>query len=163
MPTIISRCKIVKFLPLPRQAIAAVLERGHGLDEDACLAALNFSEGSIGRAQDLLNSSVFANKNQLIDEFMRTDTAQARYKKNDLLHIIKILYSWHRDILVSRCGKTELLINADRKEALKDLAANISFEEIMRRLNSLEEIYNSIQLNANLELAQTALSVKLNK
>lgn len=163
LPTIVSRCKIVKLLPFSKEDISAMLETQPGLSEASRELILNYSEGSIGIAQEIISSDLFSRKNEIIDEFAAETAQLPDYKKEDFLNIVRILYGWYRDILLTSCGACDSVINADRKEDLSRLAEGLSFGEVLRRLGLLEDIYNSIKLNANVELAQAALYVKLNE
>ncbi len=146
LPTIISRCKVVKLRPFSKEAISAMLERQPELNEDTRELILNYSEGSIGRAQEIISSDLFNRKNEIIDEFAAESAQLPNYKKEDFLNIVRILYGWYRDLLLASCGACDSVINVDRKQDLNGLAQGLSFGGILRRLRLLEDIYNSIKL-----------------
>ena len=90
LETIISRCQIVRFQPLPEPEIAALLlEQRITSDpaEAANMAAL--SEGSVGRALGLTNAALQLFRRGMIDELASDHGFQAPELAHRLLAFVK--------------------------------------------------------------------------
>lgn len=131
LPTIVSRCKLVKFSP------------------------------ASGYDWELDGADLAQERERIIGDFLREGALPEGYKKRDFQFALKVLYIWHRDLLISGLGMDEFIANSDRKAELKDAASALSVDEILRRIALLEDTYNSLKFNANVELAQTVLALNL--
>ena len=68
--------------------------------------------------------------------------------------MLKILLSWYRDILISKCTTSSLtLINLDRREEVFSLANRLSFKELNKTIETIINTYTFIQQNVNPRLA----------
>jgi DNA polymerase-3 subunit delta' len=67
LPTVVSRCQVVRFSPLPPPQVEAVL-RGQGVEDPALLARLVISSaGSPGRALELADPALWEFRRNLIE------------------------------------------------------------------------------------------------
>ncbi|MCA9095174.1 MAG: hypothetical protein KDA68_16925, partial [Planctomycetaceae bacterium] len=70
LPTILSRCQILRFLPLSSSDVAGILlEEGISEDRAAAEQASDLSEGSLTLAQALLDPSLCRDRNSIFDAF----------------------------------------------------------------------------------------------
>ena len=67
LPTIVSRCHLIKFFPLKSQTLKEILSTEHKLDQTAVHFLSHQAEGRIGRALSLSENDALFKKNQLID------------------------------------------------------------------------------------------------
>jgi DNA polymerase-3 subunit delta' len=68
LPTIRSRCQVVRFAPLPAETVARLLvERGVVADEAQARRAARFSEGSLTRASALVDAGLWDFRRGLLD------------------------------------------------------------------------------------------------
>ncbi len=71
IPTVVSRCQVVRFDPLPDAAIAAILRtQGVARDDDEAAKLAALGEGSIRRAIGLADSELERFRRSLIDELV---------------------------------------------------------------------------------------------
>ena len=69
LPTLVSRCHVIRFSPLPVEPLAEVLtERGLAPDAESARRLASLAEGSVARAIDLGDPELERFRRQLIDE-----------------------------------------------------------------------------------------------
>ncbi|MCQ9207834.1 MAG: DNA polymerase III subunit delta', partial [Omnitrophica bacterium] len=77
LPTIISRCQIIKFFPLDYDTIKEILISDYALDQRYVHFLSAASEGRIGRALSLKEDDSFAKKNRIIDKVCATNRQES--------------------------------------------------------------------------------------
>lgn len=125
LPTITSRCQLIKFLPRDyEKPDAPIIEERNRILEGA---------GRLGTpAVDIFN---IRDKRKL--------SAQMRY-----------LLNWFRDILVLKTGLPEsYIMNNDRTEDIKSQAEALAFEKLMQILTSIDKAHRLIEQNVNPKIA----------
>ena len=157
LPTVLSRCRVVKFYPMERSALEKILpdQPGAGADLDRAQAHFlaYFSEGSLGVALRLKSSGLYEEKNRVIDLFCglgsQTQDAVSLASRQDLLISFNILATWFRDIYMLKTGAAvSQLIHVDREKELASLADSYSFAELDRIFGVLSE--SALQVGHNL-------------
>lgn len=153
LPTIISRCQLVRFYRLSRELIKSQLISQHQIEEsDAELYAM-LAEGSLGRAQHLVEGDFLNARNQALDiisGFSSAKTIQVFKTAEELLgveldfsELTDLLMLWFRDILIYK--RTEnagdrLLMNPDKSEAVAESASAWSIDQLEDAVNQLAVI-----------------------
>jgi DNA polymerase-3 subunit delta' len=168
LKTIISRCRIVKFYPLGRAAIAKVLKDDYSIDEDVLHYLAYFSEGRLGVALRLKNEDLISKKNRIIDSFSMGANSGLQNSiiqdKNDLHSSLQILAGWFRDIYLIKVGipYTEL-INFDRRDTLVKLMNRYTFGELDEILNCICDSLFFLERNVNVKLLLSNLMLSLKR
>jgi DNA polymerase-3 subunit delta' len=206
LPTIVSRCQDIPFLPIPRDELEDAIAEKWGLDKEKSRLVASLSAGSLGSAKRLLDRENLNRRQALLNllkdprqvsfhvvqetaqavekelrEMSRTHTAQKEKQLkamakaltaaqlDELLEEVKaevdsevrqeaedtlnILAFWYRDLLVVKEGASAgLVTNLDMMEALQTVAAGMSTDEILRRLQAVEQARQAIALNLSLTL-----------
>ncbi len=70
LPTILSRCQRINFLPLTAEEMAGLLPNRDGLDKEQLSFLATFAQGSMGLAEHYLQADIFAKKKEW-DEFVQ--------------------------------------------------------------------------------------------
>lgn len=70
LPTIVSRCQLVRFAPLPAPLIAELLRAG-GLEPERAERLARLSGGSLGQAHDLADDALWSFRGELLAELAR--------------------------------------------------------------------------------------------
>jgi DNA polymerase III subunit delta' len=160
LPTVLSRCRVIKFYPLERSALEKIL-LGHpdaGRDRDPAEAHFlaYFSEGSLGTALRLKSSGMYEEKNKVINLFCglgsHDQDAVSLASRQDLLTSFNILASWFRDIYLIKTGAADQIINSDRQKELASLTQAYSFGELDRIFAVLSESVMHVGRNLNKKL-----------
>lgn len=173
LPTLISRCQVVNFPPLSSEDVAAALRSQAGLDAQQAHVFATLSGGSIGRAAALAqDAGVAARRDQscdLLRQLTNLDDlallGQAELLEKEKEHLddwLELLTAWVRDGLVfAQTGSTQLVINADRLDAVKSLAIQTGAAGLMDMLAAITDVRSSLQRNANTRLALDVLLLRL--
>jgi DNA polymerase-3 subunit delta' len=157
LPTVTSRCRILRFGPVEPGAIADLLVR-RGVPPERAAVAARISGGSPGTALTLVGAGEMwelreaalavvaelpgADMGQALEaaaalESLKTDATDP---KADLTRVLEILSTWFRDAACLAVGAGEdLLVNVDRLEALRGLVARSDSQRLDRALRSLLE------------------------
>jgi DNA polymerase-3 subunit delta' len=166
--TIRSRCQRVRFAPLPESLVRETLEREAGVDEKDARMLAALSSGSLARAlamreaepsmkdqRDaalaLLGPALAGDPGALWTGIQKA-TGFGKAGRERLRQALEFHQLWLRDLLRTRYGAPELIVNRDQAARLKELAARIDAVEIRRRLLVLEEALRSIEGNVSADL-----------
>jgi DNA polymerase-3 subunit delta' len=131
--TIRSRCQQLRFGPLPRAAVAALLAERQGLDEAEARVRAARAAGSVGAALALESETGARVREDLLELLERApglhpakrmDAAEALEQAEDPGLLLATLRSLLRDLAALRAGAAPAaLLNADVAERLGALAA----------------------------------------
>jgi DNA polymerase-3 subunit delta' len=69
LPTVLSRCQIVKVAPLAPEVVAEALKQRHGVPADRAAYAGAMSGGSLGRALELVEPDCYDMKRWVVEQF----------------------------------------------------------------------------------------------
>jgi len=158
LPTLISRCRLVRFGSLPPSQIADYLVKRTGACYDDALLAARLSGGTLGQALRHLETGEIAEAKKYskgLLSIMKEGLCQKTFSLLDRL-------ATNREIaLLTLEAASEGL-----REGLKDLSLwsadhKSSVEEWVEAIDSLEATKVSIARNANLKLALEVLALRL--
>lgn len=164
--TIVSRCQILKFYPMERIVLEALLKNDYGLDDSLAHFLSFFSEGRLGFALKLKDTDIFKEKNRIIDEFCIKKKSGlnnfAVIDKQEFRDILNILAAWFRDIYLLKSGlPCRQLINLDRKQDLVRAVELYSFLRLDEALNCLSDSLLRLRQNINVKLLLSNLKWSL--
>ena len=170
LPTIISRCQIIKFYPFNYERLKETLVVDYKLKANDAQILAAQAEGRIGLALSLREKDALSKKNLLIDRvcqpgrrFYSADIFNIKDKK-ELSSQMRYLLNWFRDILIFKVGlATANIINADRPEAIKSWAKVLSLEDLEQLLTRIEKTKKVIELNVNPKIALEVMMGEINK
>ena len=158
LKTIISRCRILKFLPLKRTELKEIFRKDYGLDNNTAHFLAYFSEGRFGRALRLKDTDILRDKNRIIDKFTLSPTPYALANlpienREDVRGYLNILVTWFRDIYLIKIGMPySQIINFDRKDELLKLMGRFSFLDLNEILHSISDSISYLERNINIKL-----------
>ena len=155
--TIISRCNLLKFLPLTRERLKEMLKKDYHLDNNIAHFLAYFSEGRLGRALRLKDAEILKEKNRIIDKFALSPNLNleslAIKNKEDVRGYLNILASWFRDIYLVKIGMSHCeIINFDRKDELLKSMSHFSFLDLNEILYSISDSLLYLEQNINIKL-----------
>jgi len=131
LPTIESRCQIIRLKRVGVEDITRVLRKRCGLPEEKARLIASLSDGLVGRALELAEHKEFMEQRQQlfyeINEIIRTGTLGVfnhmdffLNKKQELPDMLDLCELWFRDMLVwKETGNMELVVNRDFLELLE--------------------------------------------
>jgi DNA polymerase-3 subunit delta' len=166
LPTIPSRCEILRLRPLPVETVEVYLkERGAGAASAHLLAhisggrpgyalrlmqdkeALDFRQRRLGDLQSLLKSNRrerFSYAEKLTD---RKNEAKERFRETLLMWL-----SFWRDVLLRAAGSESPLTNVDYTESVDTLAAKLTLPEVRKLVSDAEGAIDKLERNVNARL-----------
>lgn len=155
--TIISRCQVLRFSPLPRKKLSEILNKDYNLENNLAHFLAYFCEGRLGKALVLKDIDILREKNRVIDELAllkRLGLENFSIKKReDVRNYLNILTTWFRDIYLIKIGMPHFeLINLDRKAELLKSMQFFSFMDLEEILNCICASLSYLEQNINIRL-----------
>jgi DNA polymerase-3 subunit delta' len=177
LPTVISRCRKVRFGHLPEKDVAAYLENHTDLSEARAALLARLGRGSLGRAlylssddheQDrevakLVFKGIFSSSSiDLIAETADILPYKDRFRINRIINVWQTLF---RDLILLRAGEqTRLLVNVDFAAELEKISAlHFNQENLIRLPAYLGSIIEDIDLNVDTRAAIGGLLVGIRR
>jgi len=156
--TIISRCQIIKFSPLPRQELEVILKKDYSLDTAYAHFLAYFCEGRLGFALQLKDSDILNQRDRLINEL----SFQGLEGKEEIRFSLNMLAVWFRDVYLAKAGtSSEELINSDRHKELLKFTHNYSFGQLDKIFKTISDSLLYLEQNINTRLLLSNLSYVL--
>lgn len=166
LKTIISRCQVIKFSPLPRDILKGILKNDYNVDVNFAHFLAYFSEGRLGYALKIKESDIFQDKDRTINEFCISDNLGPQeppeYTKEELKQKLNLLAVWLRDVYLVKAGlPIQEAINYDRRHDLLKSANQCSFAALDMKLKTVSDSLMYLEQNINTRLLLSNLSFYL--
>ena len=159
LPTINSRCEILRLRPLPIEAVTADLIY-RGVDEERARLLAHISGGRPGYARRLVDDVTLLEKrderlNDLqsllpaarVEKFSYADKLSR--DKDAMRQAITIWLSYWRDVMLRVAGAETPLINVDRNMEIEFLAGRLNLSTARRVVSDLENALEKMDRNVN--------------
>lgn len=164
--TIISRCRTIKFYPMPRVELEAVLKDNYGLHLHLAHYLAYFCEGRLGKALRLKDTDVLREKNTVIDDFLFSHRPaidnSLKIDADTLRRYLGILVSCFRDIYLAKAGlEHSQMINLDRKPELSRIIPRFSFTDLDKIMNFMSDSIFYLDHNINAKLLLSNLRTQI--
>jgi DNA polymerase-3 subunit delta' len=172
LPTISSRCEIVRLRPVPLDDVAAGLQTRWDIPSGQAKLLAHLSNGRPGYAVKLdqepehlaLRVAWLDEQRQLI-----SDGRVARFKyaadiskdKEQFREVLQVWLSYWRDMLMYTARADTPIINLDRVEEIGDLSVHLDVDAARSTLAAIENTIGLLQTNVNLRLAAENLLLEL--
>jgi len=167
LPTIVSRCRVLRLRPLGRATVAGALSERYNISEqDAALLAA-WSAGRIGWAFEAAeHPELLEQQQQRLDELVRLGGAthverlrwaeerakEYRGEQAAALEWLRLWQSWWRDVLLVQVVQGVGITHLDRRAALGKLAG-VDSSEVAVFLNRIDAAQQQLADNVNPQLA----------
>lgn len=173
LPTIVSRCEILRLRPLPIEAVVAdLLERG--MDEDNARLLAHISGGRPGFARRMMDDATVLEKREerlndlqmllpapRVEKFSYAD--KLAKDKDAMRQTILIWLSYWRDVLLRVAGAETPLVNVDRNMEIEFLAGRLGLSATRRVVGEMESALEKMDRNVNSRLLAEVLLLDLPK
>ncbi|NCC30891.1 MAG: DNA polymerase III subunit delta' [Chloroflexia bacterium] len=176
LPTIVSRCRVLRLRPLPRREVAAALEaRGIAASDAATLAA--WSGGRLGWAIQMLEQpeaiahrdeqleSLLALSQQGVSAGLRWAEQRAKeYRSGEQATVfawLDLWQSWWRDVLLVAAGCAEHVINLDRQAQLAQAAQRYQAHQAYTMVTKINQAAQQLRENGNPQLVLESIVLQL--
>jgi len=167
LPTIVSRCEILRLRPLSIQAIEADLIK-RGVDEERARLLAHISSGRPGYARKLVDDTTLLEKREerlndlqtllpapRVEKFSYAD--KLAKDKDGMRQAIMIWLSYWRDVMLRVAGAETPLINIDRNMEIEFLAGRLDLSVARRVVGDLENALEKMDRNVNSRLLAEVL------
>jgi DNA polymerase-3 subunit delta' len=175
LPTIISRCQVMRFQPIAEAEIAKFLAATKEFSPEDAAVAVRISGGSLGRALQM-NGEEFREHRLAMMEVVeaRTAAGTAGSDRTALLRAaeemgdarmkdayepgLEILQSLLRDVWQLKKGRAkDILINTDLYDRLARCAENAAADDLTFFITEIERVRENLLVNINRKIATDAL------
>ncbi|WP_370295122.1 DNA polymerase III subunit delta' [Rossellomorea marisflavi] len=173
LPTILSRCQVVSFKPLPKeQLVKQLLEEG--IEPQFASLAANLTN-HYEEAVELCRNEWFAQARIIVlklYEVLQKSPFQAMVKvqedfvqhfkeKDQVDRALDLLLLIYKDLLHIQLGKVEQLVYPDQKENWKSNALHVSTNRLSTNMTAILEAKRKLNANMNSQLLVEQLMLKL--
>jgi DNA polymerase-3 subunit delta' len=174
LPTVISRCQLVRFITLGVEKLTTrLVQEQHVQPEQARLIA-SLSEGCPGRAFSMDTTDTLA-KRDFVEQLFNTlssglqdvrvlftHTEILLEKRTEIQEFLDIMLVWYRDMyILQEQGEKSLIANSDAVVRLGQAAEQLSASQIRRLFDIVYQTKRDILRNANLQLALEVMLISL--
>lgn len=173
LPTIVSRCEILRLRPLPLEAVSAdLIERG--VQEDQARLLAHISGGRPGFARRLVDDASLLEKREERLNDLQSLLPAARVEKfnyadklskdkDSMRQTILVWLSYWRDVLLRVTGAETPLINLDRNMEIEFLAGRLDLSSARKVVSDHESALEKMERNVNSRLLAEVLLMDLPK
>lgn len=173
LPTINSRCEILRLRPLPLEAIVSDLIF-RGVEEDRARLLAHISGGRPGFARKLVENAAILEKREERLNDLQTILPASRVEKfsyadklakdkDAMRQTIIVWLSYWRDVLLRVAGAETPLINVDRNMEIEFLAGRLDLSSARKVVSDHESTLEKMDRNVNSRLLAEVLLMDLPK
>lgn len=175
LPTIVSRCTVIRFNPLSDEVVKKYLEEELMIPEYTASIYAALSMGKIGTAKKLALSDDFSKKmNESIHYLKRSKDIDAIERiefnkkfsadKKEIYEYLDIFTIWFRDVLLFKATREkEDVIIKDEISAIKKRASLSSYEGLQIILEAIDNARVRLRANVNPELVMELLLLTISE
>jgi DNA polymerase-3 subunit delta' len=164
LPTIVSRCEIIRLRPVPSEEIKENLQRNWQVPPAEADLLTHLSSGRPGYTFQLYqNPGKLILRTTWLDELFnllsatrveRFEYAETMAKDTKALpEKLKVWLAFWRDVMLRSSGSSSQITNIDNQEIIDHLASNLGQKKAHKMVVAVEQIFNHIDHNVNPRLA----------
>jgi len=173
LPTVVSRCQLVRFSLVPGPTIEQALVQRLGTDPGRARFIAALAGGQLGRAMMWAQSAdALEWRDQVLDllerletadPLERMDAAEAFSKERDrVADLLDAALFWYRDVLIWQETREEkYIINLDRQAHIAALANAVPGPVLSQRISAVEEAKEALRSNVHARLLLENLFLRL--
>lgn len=173
LPTVRSRCEIIKFPPVSAEKIKAVLKKICPDIKKADFLA-HFSRGNLEKAKKLAKDEGFmplrSGAIDILLKILSADLAQsydvaefAELNKDDAETILKLWSGFLRDIMLIQNDGEKFIVNTDYKDKLINISERTDEKRIVNAMTEVENAYQMLKRYVNLHVLILNLAFRIKK
>jgi DNA polymerase-3 subunit delta' len=154
-PTVLSRCQVVRFRPVPEAEVAALLAT-RGADPETAQLLARLTRGQIGRALEVDLAAVRDRRAAALDLLQVTRPAlpgrldDGTPDRAGVATMLETYWLWYRDALcLAAGGDARLVVNVDRGDELRALAARAGLPGLAEALRTVKAGWLALEANVS--------------
>jgi len=178
LPTIISRCQIIRFKPISDTFLEKILIEKYEVDRDRAQLLSRLADGCPGYAiEALTDDTVFSRRTNIVEELINlidsnvderfnyiskldSKFRNVEWKNTAELLINTWLSCWH-DMILIKNNCVESITNIDFKTALENFSEKLDINEIKDFIKRMNGSLDLISKNANIRLVLEVLMLNM--
>ena len=169
LPTIASRCEILRLHPLPLQRLEQALQERWGVEAHQARLLAHLSGGRLGYALRLQRNPTELERRQAwLDDLLHLLSASRRARlqyvdkenlkdREQLRPVLPVWQTFWRDVMLAANGSSVPLTNLDRQEDVLRVAAHVSPAAARAYTADLEQACQRLEANVNPRLLAEVL------
>ena len=173
LPTIVSRCEVLRLRPLQVEEVQKELEN-RGVEGDRAKLIAHISGGRFGYAQRLIeDESLLGRREERLNDLQSLISASRVEKfayaeklardKESMRQAVLVWLSYWRDVMLRTAQAQTPLVNVDRNVEIEDLAQRLDLSMARRVVSGLEDVLEKMERNVNSRLLAEVLLLDLPK
>ena len=171
LPTIVSRCEVLRLRPLSIEEVQKGLEN-RGMESGRAKLIAHISGGRFGYALRLVEDDALLDKreerlNDLLTLLPASRVEKFKYAeqlskdKETLRQAILFWLSYWRDVMLRTARATTPLVNVDRNVEIEDIAGQLTLSSARKVVGNLENALEQMEKNVNPRLLAEVLLLDL--
>lgn len=173
LPTLVSRCILKRFIRNTNEEIKKYILSNYPECSDNLEVLISLSDGIIGKAKQLAESSSFFQLRhetfKIIEKITKGTKLQAletekffTQNKDNIDLVLDFMLLWFRDILILReTNKQDLVINSDYKDILLKFAKILNWGVIDNSIKAIFNAKNDLLNNGNFNVTIETMILKI--
>lgn len=173
LPTVVSRCQVMKLLPVAIEKIQTYLVKEKGIEENEAKVVGALSNGVIGKALQLLEDEDFRKRRKevirITRDIIEKNTIQTLEKiiffneeRSNIDELLEILMGWYRDLLIYKdTQKKEYIMNIDEMDEILYQCNKLTLEHIKEMIYIIDRTKNNFRSNVNYQLNLEVMLLEL--
>lgn len=176
LPTIKSRCQIIKFAPIDIDLIIGKLKNDLNINNEQARMAANISMGSLTKALEIFDDNFIEMRDTIVDT-LRSSLKKKQYRRELSDNINKIIKKYDKELIITLLQILTLWIkdaenirnnydnisNVDNSESIRKFATNFKKTILLEISQYIEDSINLIQRNVNIQGVIFSLFLKIRK
>ena len=175
LPTIISRCQLLRFDPLRDSEILDALLRQPDIDPEDARAAAPLAGGSFGLALQLAHEGGLVSREDVLTYLRavvaynppklmeRIQVILGRDDRQALIRFLLVVAGWFRDVLAVQSGAGAYLLNTDLREPITKFAEHYPDADCSAAVDEIERSIDLVGKNVHLANLMIVLSQRLRR
>ncbi len=163
LPTVVSRCEVLRLRPVPTATLSAALQTRHGLPAEQADFLAHLSGGRPGYALRLhQNPDLLTERTEAIEALLGLLAAnriqrfafaeKAAKARDDLRRLLTVWLSFWRDVLVLASGAAVPPTHVDYRAALETLSARVTPQQALHIVQALTQALDDLDHFVNTRL-----------
>ena len=171
LPTIVSRCEVLRLRPLKIEEVQKALEQ-KGYETNQAKLIAHISGGRFGYARRLLESEALLEEREERLNDLQTLISASRVEKfsyadklsrdkDSMRRVILLWLSYWRDVMLRTARAESPLVNIDRNIEIEDIAHRMDLSSARSTVHQLESALEKMEKNVNPRLLAEVLLLDL--
>jgi len=173
LPTVRSRCEIIKFPPVSEEKIRDILEKSYPDIKNADFLA-HFARGNLEKAKKLAKDEGFmplrSGAVDVLPKILSKDMGQsydcaefAELNKEDADTILNLWIGFLRDVMLIQNGGEKYIVNTDFKDKLISISEMTDEKRIVNAITEAENAYQMLKRYVNLHVLVLRMAFRIKK